>query len=533
MLLIAVTVFILWTHAAMAKGLFYVPDSDDTVLNSEKMVFAHYVWPHPISLDNKACPNDYYNVNYVAYAGEGGVHKFSGGFQRVRPLCVPPGNPRTWVVDNLKREIRQAIARGINGFEFNIFSPSDWSPKGGPGGSPGALLNMLNAAAQVDRRFKILLMPDMSGNTPAGLPALLTQPVPGTPYTIATHPNVYHFPDANNYVQLAVLFPEYNNYAFTAAQYQEMLDTMASNGTPVAWTPIFSSLYCPVRGVNKNCNFTPYSSLPTASIGQWTTGMPDQYDWASADVANITAAGGGTPINWTGPVTWFGAVCPTMWHVGDAIPPPAPNNPIKEPRNSLAYRRGWEGVVARSARLGAVMIVTWNDQVESSMIAPAQTPDGESLRGFYDLTGYYAQWLRHGAAPTIANDAIFYFHRKMPTKAATTLPATRFHVIDPSNNIEMLAFLTSDATLRIEIGGHAYTRAGKAGLNSFTTPIEPGVPKFSILRNGVNVLELTSDTQIYGPEGLPQIDVPGLKPGIFPAGNVDLTYYSGDTVSQD
>ncbi len=77
MLLMAVTVFILWTHAAMAKGLPYVPDSDDTVLNSEKMVFAHYVWPHPISLDNKACPNDYYNVNYVAYPGEGGVHKFS------------------------------------------------------------------------------------------------------------------------------------------------------------------------------------------------------------------------------------------------------------------------------------------------------------------------------------------------------------------------------------------------------------------------------------------------------------------------
>lgn len=165
----SIALLILSTHAAMSNGLPYVPDSDDAVLDSAKMVFAHYVWPHPISIDNKPCPNDYYNVGYIAYDGERGRHRYSGGFQRVRPLCAPPGNPRTWVVDNLKREIRQAIARGINGFAFNIFGPGDWSPTGGPGGSPGALLDMLDAAAQVDRRFKILLMPDMSGN--AGWPA--------------------------------------------------------------------------------------------------------------------------------------------------------------------------------------------------------------------------------------------------------------------------------------------------------------------------------------------------------------------------
>ena len=295
---------------------------------------------------------------------------------------------------------------------------------------------------------------------------------------------------------------------------------------------VFGSLYCPVKGVNRNCNFTPYSSLPTASIGRWSTGVPAQYSWASEDVINITAAGGGTPINWTGPVNWFGSVCATMWNVGDAVPPPAPPDPIEEPQNSLAYRRGWEGVISQSSQLGAVMIVTWNDQVESSMIAPAQTPYGESFLGLYDLTGYYAQWLRHGVAPTISNDAIFYFHRKMPTQAAATLPAVRFDVSNPTNDIEMLAFLTSDATLQIKINGRVYTRAGKTGVNSFTTPIEPGVPQFSIIRNGLSVLELTSDTRIYGVEGLPQIDVPGMRPGIFPAGNADLTYYSGDTVSR-
>jgi hypothetical protein len=85
--------------------------------------------------------------------------------------------------------------------------------------------------------------------------------------------------------------------------------------------------------------------------------------------------------------------------------------------------------------------------------------------------------------------------------------------------------------MQIKVNGRVYRRAGKTGLNSFTTPIEPGVPQFSIIRNGVSVLELTSYTRIYAVEGLLQIDAPGVRPGIFPAGNADLTYYSGDTVS--
>ena len=38
----SIALLILSSHAAMANGLPYVPDSDDVVLNSAKMVFAHY-----------------------------------------------------------------------------------------------------------------------------------------------------------------------------------------------------------------------------------------------------------------------------------------------------------------------------------------------------------------------------------------------------------------------------------------------------------------------------------------------------------
>ena len=69
-------------------------------------------------------------------------------------MQVPVSQGPEYVIENLKREIKLALSRGITGFTFDILSLDDIQP-----GS--YLLNMLKAASEVDSRFQIVLMPDM------------------------------------------------------------------------------------------------------------------------------------------------------------------------------------------------------------------------------------------------------------------------------------------------------------------------------------------------------------------------------------
>jgi hypothetical protein len=64
------------------------------------------------------------------------------------------------------------------------------------------------------------------------------------------------------------------------------------------------------------------------------------------------------------------------------------------------------------------------------------------------------------------------------------------------NDIEMVAFLTAPAVMRITAGGTDYTSNGVAGLNVFRVPAVPGAPSFAIVRNGATVAQVTSNTSI-------------------------------------
>src|SRR5262245_21783017 len=94
--------------------------SVDTILNSSKKVFAHYFYPFPLSIDNLPSSRDYYTVNYLSPQGEGGKFLSAGGFLRARPLPVSPKSGPNWQMLNMEQEIRMAIARGINGWTFDI-----------------------------------------------------------------------------------------------------------------------------------------------------------------------------------------------------------------------------------------------------------------------------------------------------------------------------------------------------------------------------------------------------------------------------
>ena len=177
---------------------------------------------------------------------------------------------------------------------------------------------------------------------------------------------------------------------------------------------------------------------------------------------------GGTPINWTGPVKIFGGMSSQAYQSASGT--------VYEAQNSLAYRVAWQSQIALGSSLGNVMIVTWNDFGEHTAIEPSQDQYGNPSRGFYNLTGYYTTWLYNGSAPAITGDAILYFYRKQTYAAAhaatisglTTRP-TMVSYDTPSDNIEMIAFLASPATLSITINGIT-NDAGRNQRGSMSSP---------------------------------------------------------------
>ncbi|WP_395666164.1 endo-1,3-alpha-glucanase family glycosylhydrolase [Methylocella sp.] len=430
------------------------------------------------------------------------------------------------------------IARGINGIAINLFSTCDWSQSGancggnpgsgGKAGYPGALINVLRAAAAVDKRFKVLPMPDMTaGIKPTDLPNMWTAPIDGT--TIYNHPNIYRWADSNNYPQLSPFCTE----CFPASQYATALSVMKSNGTPVSWGPVFGSGGC--NGQANGCTFSSYASLPTATLNGMHDVSTDRTSAARvlANVGGVSKGapyGGGTKINWTGPVKLFGGMGPQAYQSASGT--------VYEAHNSEAYRAAWESQIALGSALGDVMIFTWNDYGEGTAIAPSQNQYNHPSMGFYDLTGYYTTWLRKGSPPEITDDAIVYFYRRQSYSAAhnatisglskrPTIPSWNLPAYD---EIELVAFVKDDAEICIWDGKKLTTIKVKKGMNVLRAPLVAGSPQFFVYRNSVKLIDVKG-WPTYGSGQIPAGSVSGLTmcSNCFPAGIPDPIYYSGST----
>ena len=134
--------------------------------------------------------------------------------------------------------------------------------------------------------------------------------------------------------------------------------------------------------------------------------------------------------------------------------------------------------------------------------------------GFYYLTAYYA--MVHRRVYVHYQDVLYYAYRRHPTNAAHPGQPNGVTIANPgggspSDLIEVLAFLTEPGI--VQING---TKSGllPVGVNAFSIPTSPGVPTFTLLRNGSTVFSAAGPAQIYGSEGLP-------------SGILDFTYLNG------
>jgi hypothetical protein len=447
------------------------PPSADAVLNSPKKVFAHYFYPLPLSIDNQPSTKDYYTVQYLNPHGENNRYLGAGGLLRARPLPVPSKSASNWQVLNMQQEVRMAIARGVNGFTFDIMSTGDVA-------AGGKLQLMLQAARAVDTRFKIVLMPDMSalGANTAAVASIVK--------AVYTHPSLYHLADGR-----LVLAP-FAAESVSASAWSSMLNGLKGQGINIAFIPTFGSL--------QQTYVDQYASI-SAGLGNFgNPGVPDQLTWTGIAASRVRASSA---------KIFFDGITPQTYKPQTFI--------YDEAYNSLAYRNAWTGAIQSKADM--VQIVTWNDFGESTHILPTTSANGDSGNGFYNLTGYYSTWFRTGVQPTITHDVLYYFYRKESTQAAApaqSQPMTMPFPQTPQNKVEVVAFLKAPGTVFIQTGGVTYTRTLFSGVQSFTVPLGPGTPDIKLMRNGAWAIIVTGNPKIYPNSGLP-------------TGILDLTYWSG------
>jgi hypothetical protein len=446
-----------------------------TLFGSSKKVFAHYFYPFPLSIENVAADADYYNKNYLSPAGESNKWLAQGGYLRQRPLPVEAGPSATYLVDNMEKEVQMAMATGITGFTVDVLGAGEVD-------AGSQLQNLYTAAAAVDSRFKIVVMPDIAalGANQAEVESIIE--------SVANNPSAYRLADGR------LVVTAFDASIGSVSFWQAVFADLATAGINVAFVPTF---------LGWEGNATAFAPI-SYGFADWGTATPASS--ASSQAWPAAAHGYGE--------IFMMPVDPQQYRPKDFL--------FWEAGNSLAFRNAWTSAIAGDSDW--VQLVTWSDFSESSDVEPFTdaTLAADIGTGFYDLNAYYASWFLTGQAPTITNDVLYYFYRREPTGAAAPAQGQATTVAagggTAENDIELLAFLTAPGTLAITINGQTSTRDAPAGLTSFKVPLQVGTPQFSLSRAGAQVVSFSGGVQVYGDGGLD-------------SGTLDLTYWSGSASS--
>ncbi|MEV0231456.1 endo-1,3-alpha-glucanase family glycosylhydrolase [Nonomuraea sp. NPDC050786] len=439
-----------YTESAASDGpLAFTKPSTAQLRASSKKVFAHYFPPFPVSIDNQAPASDYYARNWLKPEGESGKHKAYGGFLRDRPLTRSPLTGDFELAD-LKTEVSQAVAAGLDGFTVDILSVTsrNWT----------RVENLIKAAEAVDPGFKIVLMPDMNGLASvdsAALAAALAK--------VAASKSVYRLADNR------LVVSPFKAEARTPAWWSEWMKTMKTQyGIEVAFVPCF-------------LDFARYrDSFSSISYGFANFGHHN----ATANsglVAGIDKAHSMGKI-WMQPI---------------AIQDSRPNQGIyEEAGNTDNLRLSWKGAIDGKAEW--VQLVTWNDYSEGTQFAPSANAGWTWL----DLSTYYLTCMKLGC-PQITKDVLYVSHRVQPYAAKPTYPQTKLMELrtspagtQPRDTVEVLSMLTAAGTVTATIGGQTHTYAAPAGVSVKTFPLKTGSVSASASRSGAVVATATSPYEV-------------------------------------
>lgn len=410
--------------------------------DSKKRAFAYYFPQFPISFDNAEPQADHWH-ELLSPAGP------SGGEVRDRPLPRPARDDTEWEARDAELEIRQAVAAGLDGWVMAV--PSRDDP------AFARLELMLDAVTRIAPDFHVVLSPrapESPAEDNAGIVAALS--------AVLEHPALLKTDDDK--VVLAPYRPEIRLQSFWDGLRQKL-----------AKPSVFVSIFQTYRG-GEHQEFAGLS-YAFSSWGARTVADTSFYSTASSGAHALDKL-------WMQPAALedvrFGREM-VYW----------------EAENTELLRASLQHAIDNEADW--LLLTTWNDYA-SSWLAPSQA------RGYapLDLAAYYVAWFKTGAAPPITSDALYYSHRGHLAAASFDSDAQTAGGIrllggpQALDQIELVAFLTEPATIRIRQGDYEATLdADRAGIAVLHAPLAVGEPpSFEIERDGVILQHVVSDTPV-------------------------------------
>lgn len=492
---------------------FDMPDKH-TLRSSSKKLFANYFIAHPISLDNQDSSNDYWknvylNPQYSSGSSSAEPYWFAahGGAYRDRPigrapiLCSndPTKNYTCWQLEDMKKEVHNAISAGLDGFELDLLSAS-----GSTNWKYAEVL--IDAATLVDPGFKIILTPDNNstywGNLDAATMAgSLKYFAVGSDG--AFKPSIYV--DPYNKAVISPFPTEKIQSGGTRSldYWQDVKDEFAAitGGLEIAvWAQLSDYTYSKIAS-----NFTnltkPYTESPMYdAVTYWGHAKASTTIVSTAklradiahglddDVVSVDSEGG--TKKWIQPL-----------HVTDQRPikheDMSGNGKYDESSGTKVLRDQWQAAINYADH---AQFITWNDFSETAV-----SPSVGHGWGYLDLSAYYLVRFKTGSYPTIKRDTIYLTHRSQLVNAtyqcsvyetpqipcALLMESTDGTIAD-FDFVETTVFLTQSATLEVSVGGQTYTYALDAGMQVVTSPLSVGTVSARILRNSQVVTSVAS-----------------------------------------
>lgn len=457
--------------ATATKPLPFDMPSTQSLRSSPRLVFAHYWPPMPISLDNKSSDVDYFTRNYLTVDGESGKHAAYGGYLRSRPLPRAPYLNMTtdqWRLEDMKTEVRRAIAAGLDGFTLDIIISNPASTDQITYKSP---FYLLQAAQQVDPGFKIMLMPDMSGT---GMSNNTTQQFADLTAQWAAYPSAMRLGDGR------LVISPFKAEAHPPDWWVEYMNIMKTQyGITIALVPCFVNSY--LTDLIPNTSTTYANGFAPISYGFSNWGSRNPAYNSNTNLAKYINDAHTRNLIWMQPVS---------------LQDERPNQgKFDEANNTENLRQTWNaafqnGITTQGAEW--VQIPTWNDYSEETNIAPSTATGWSPL----DLISYHIVRYKTGSFPAIKRDVLYVSHRVQFWDAPTTYNETKLMVLrggtPARDTVEIASSLAGPATITVKVGTNTYTYDAPAGFSTKTYPLAVGTISASAVRSGKQTANVTS-----------------------------------------
>ncbi|GLJ34597.1 hypothetical protein SUGI_0695840 [Cryptomeria japonica] len=164
------------------------------------------------------------------------------------------------------------------------------------------------------------------------------------------------------------------------------------------------------------------------------------------------------------------------------------------------WKTRWEQLIHLNPPL--LEIVTWNDWVESSYVAPPLSTAAADVsdfthRAFLELGKYYISWYKTGSAPATTEDSLYMFYYTHSKDVIVPADGCQVTYSDQlSDKLYVTAMLTASARVELRSGNSSQTLDAAQGISTLSMDFQEGQQVAVLTRGGTTVSTLIGKVNI-------------------------------------